>query len=228
MNTGDVLLEEILGNPADDTPRLVYADWLMDNGREARGEFIRLQVELHHEEPGYTLDCRRSPKVHEKSANPKIRRAMELLREFSAQGMAAAWQEPEIPLSCWADLEWRRGFVCALSPSCDDFLRWAWWFFSHHPVEKASLSDTKPYLGVGGRYAVLSESKRNVFARLTNWLPEEIFRLLRGGEVEAFIGDSHVSRIGRWPSVEVAQKAIDDACLAYGRSLRTSLKEPAK
>lgn len=36
----------IVTEPDDDTPRLVYADWLQENGQEERAEFIRLQCEL--------------------------------------------------------------------------------------------------------------------------------------------------------------------------------------
>src|SRR5262245_47210872 len=32
----------------DDTPRLVFADWLQENGDEARAEFIRIQCEMNH------------------------------------------------------------------------------------------------------------------------------------------------------------------------------------
>jgi uncharacterized protein (TIGR02996 family) len=39
-------LDDIVENIDDDTPRLVYADWLLENGREERAEFIRVQVEL--------------------------------------------------------------------------------------------------------------------------------------------------------------------------------------
>jgi uncharacterized protein (TIGR02996 family) len=35
----------VCANPDDDTPRLVFADWLQENGEEARAEFIRIQVE---------------------------------------------------------------------------------------------------------------------------------------------------------------------------------------
>jgi uncharacterized protein (TIGR02996 family) len=35
----------IRAHPDDDTPRLVYADWLQENGDEPRAEFIRLQIE---------------------------------------------------------------------------------------------------------------------------------------------------------------------------------------
>jgi uncharacterized protein (TIGR02996 family) len=44
VNTGDALLHACLDNPDDDTPRLVYADWLQENGDPDRAEFIRLQL----------------------------------------------------------------------------------------------------------------------------------------------------------------------------------------
>jgi uncharacterized protein (TIGR02996 family) len=39
------LLQAVLDAPEDDTPRLVYADWLEENDEPARAEFIRVQVE---------------------------------------------------------------------------------------------------------------------------------------------------------------------------------------
>lgn len=39
-----LLLRAIRANPDDDTPRLIYADWLQENGEDARAEFIRLQI----------------------------------------------------------------------------------------------------------------------------------------------------------------------------------------
>jgi len=44
MNTGDALFRACLDDPDDDLPRLVYADWLQENGEPERAEFIRLQV----------------------------------------------------------------------------------------------------------------------------------------------------------------------------------------
>lgn len=44
-NEEDALLAAIVAAPDDDAPRLVYADWLQERG-DARGEFIRLQIEL--------------------------------------------------------------------------------------------------------------------------------------------------------------------------------------
>jgi type IV pilus assembly protein PilB len=45
MTYDDAFLRAILENPDDDTPRLIYADWLEERG-EARGEFIRIQCLL--------------------------------------------------------------------------------------------------------------------------------------------------------------------------------------
>jgi uncharacterized protein (TIGR02996 family) len=38
-------LDDIQTHPDDDAPRLIYADWLADNGSPARAEFIRVQIE---------------------------------------------------------------------------------------------------------------------------------------------------------------------------------------
>lgn len=47
MTERDALIAAICANPADDTPRLVFADWCGENGDPERLEFIRLQCELH-------------------------------------------------------------------------------------------------------------------------------------------------------------------------------------
>ena len=46
MDEGRALYETVCDHPLDDVPRLVYADWLQENGDEARAEFIRVQCEL--------------------------------------------------------------------------------------------------------------------------------------------------------------------------------------
>jgi uncharacterized protein (TIGR02996 family) len=46
MGDGELLLRAILGQPKEETPRLVYADWCDENGQPERAEFIRVQVRL--------------------------------------------------------------------------------------------------------------------------------------------------------------------------------------
>jgi uncharacterized protein (TIGR02996 family) len=54
MSDRDALFAAILADPDDDLPRLVYADWLEENGRPAdvaRAQFIRLQIEMSRIDP---------------------------------------------------------------------------------------------------------------------------------------------------------------------------------
>jgi uncharacterized protein (TIGR02996 family) len=53
VEAGEALFRAVCANPADDTPRLVYADWLQENGQAERAEFIRLQCEAWHLCPAY-------------------------------------------------------------------------------------------------------------------------------------------------------------------------------
>jgi uncharacterized protein (TIGR02996 family) len=46
MSDADALLRAILDAPEDDAPRLVYADWLDEQGDSARAAFMRVQIEL--------------------------------------------------------------------------------------------------------------------------------------------------------------------------------------
>jgi uncharacterized protein (TIGR02996 family) len=46
MTEGDDLFRAIVENPDDDNVRLVFADWLTENGQPERGDFIRVQCEL--------------------------------------------------------------------------------------------------------------------------------------------------------------------------------------
>src|SRR5262245_42508529 len=45
MTEREALLRAIIAQPADDVVRLVYADWLDDNGEKDRANFIRMMME---------------------------------------------------------------------------------------------------------------------------------------------------------------------------------------
>src|SRR5215468_8406464 len=85
-------LETILENADDNAPRLVYADWLEEQG-DPRGEFIRLQCELARLED----DDGRAGELRD--------------RETSLLNLhGEKWRE-EIPEWARAKCEFRRGFV---------------------------------------------------------------------------------------------------------------------
>ena len=130
MKLDDALLADILEHPDDDTPRLVYADWLDDHtGRDAwraRAEFIRVQCELARlESPNRILDvgsC--SWGMHtagdltedDARARPLRRRERQLLERHGS-----AWAK-EAGVS---DLghRFRRGFVDSVDFEARQFLR---------------------------------------------------------------------------------------------------------
>src|SRR5579884_2831930 len=58
MTHADAFLEDILANPDDDGPRLIYADWLEENGQPERAEFIRVQIALASGRSGAGLEAR--------------------------------------------------------------------------------------------------------------------------------------------------------------------------
>jgi uncharacterized protein (TIGR02996 family) len=48
MSDRESFVAAIAANPADDLPRLVFADWLDEHGDPERAEFIRTQIRWHH------------------------------------------------------------------------------------------------------------------------------------------------------------------------------------
>jgi uncharacterized protein (TIGR02996 family) len=90
------LLEAIRESPEDDTPRLLYADWLDDHGSpltEGRPEFIRAQIELTR----LTKDDPRRAQLE--------KRASELLAAHRA-----AWLGPLAKVMRYKQCTFRRGF----------------------------------------------------------------------------------------------------------------------
>lgn len=58
MTEYDALLAAVLAAPADDVPRLVFADWLDEHGSPARAEFIRVQCHEAKLSVTHDAECR--------------------------------------------------------------------------------------------------------------------------------------------------------------------------
>jgi uncharacterized protein (TIGR02996 family) len=86
------LYSAILANPEDDAPRLIYADWLEENGEEERAKFIRAQISIARNEGSVNVHLKTEAsywakfrRVHTTSVNPLIRiNPLEELRDFTA------------------------------------------------------------------------------------------------------------------------------------------------
>ncbi len=119
MSDHDALLAAILADPADDTARLVYADWLAENGASDRGEFIRIEIELARTPPLTEEDERRRHTLHT--------RRDELLKLHRAK-----WLAPFLPHA--RDAAFDRGFVTTINVSANTFLEHAERWFAITPL----------------------------------------------------------------------------------------------
>jgi uncharacterized protein (TIGR02996 family) len=118
----DAFLQSIIENPEDDTPRLVYADWLDEHGQPERAEFIRVQCEL--DKTGEDDPRRQGLKEREQG----------LLQEHRKR-----WVEPLNPLVLWAGF--CRGFVEEVDIQAETFLARADTLFRLAPVRSLLLSE---------------------------------------------------------------------------------------
>ncbi len=137
MTQEDAFLAAILAEPRDDTPRLVFADWLEERGGPgdaARAEFIRLSVA--------------APETTFWPPAPRSRgRASRLCREHWAEWTSLLCQRlGSSPLRRWldtADCRWayRRGFV-AVFEGTQQVLLDAWGdLFRLGPIEEVQVNN---------------------------------------------------------------------------------------
>ncbi len=121
-------LQTILENPYDDTPRLVYADWLEERG-DPRGEFIHLQ---------YALE--RTPE--DDPGRPELEaRERALLAEHREK-----WLPPELRhIVGWGGCFFRRGFVEEVHLDALGFVAEAVALYRLAPVRQVRLNKLTVY-----------------------------------------------------------------------------------
>lgn len=156
MNDGDALVRAILANPGEDTPRLVYADWIEENfGHHPRAEFIRVQIELNATlEPGY-YNVGGVPGQFWNSTqvvciqcveDQKQCRFHELLqREDLLSKMADAYRIPTDSIAHTLPRQvWTRGFLSNPHLTWEDWINKSQFLIENQPVEVVTLL-TPPY-----------------------------------------------------------------------------------
>ncbi len=109
MSDEDALLAAIAEYPAEDTPRLMYADWLEEHGEHIRAEFIRVQVEIARAENLSQTEQNRTAPVYvrERVLNAVYR--AELLGPLAAAERAV-------------DVYFHRGFISLVRLPVEAFL----------------------------------------------------------------------------------------------------------
>jgi uncharacterized protein (TIGR02996 family) len=122
---------EVRERPDDDAPRLVYADWLEDNGDPERAEFIRVQIELAR--IGELDD--RAPDL--------LRRQRELLVRHRD-----SWSKAGRKFT--RRVEFERGFVGKMTLAAEKFLREAERVFAACPLRDLRLLQLDDMNAVAG------------------------------------------------------------------------------
>jgi uncharacterized protein (TIGR02996 family) len=123
MTAARAFLEDILRNPDDDTPRLIFADWLEDQGDSesiARSELIRIQCKLAQ------------------SGNSIAERAgLQARQDVLLQQHGARWAGAVHRLARkWA---FHRGFVDTIEIGAFRFLKWVERLFQLAPIQHLRL-----------------------------------------------------------------------------------------
>jgi uncharacterized protein (TIGR02996 family) len=222
MTQGEILLEAIKADSADDLPRLAYADFLEEQGHERaamHAEFIRDSIRavlLEH-------DHRYMPATSPPLPKPGCQ-ACRALKELR-------------PLECWAEdylvpaymigyLTWRRGFVAAVCCPLSSWLACGSAVAQLHPIQRVELTDREP-LSIGfneaandplsGRYCWCVEGIMGEGAGIgTDELPMEILKLIDGARLD---GNPYLVY---HQSREQAISALSDALILWARSHNTS------
>ncbi len=134
MTEHDAFLRAICTDPDDDTPRLIYADWLEERG-DPRGEFIRCQIEVERWVVQGTA-------VQGGSAGAALARSQQL---FDAHRAAWGAALPGPLADATNDLfYWRRGLVWLCQCSAKQLVRRAAEVFTAAPVTEVRLLDREP------------------------------------------------------------------------------------
>src|SRR5262249_49346848 len=124
------LTAAVAAEPDDDLPRLVFSDWLEENGEPDRAEFIRVGLER------VRLDR------HDPRRDELRHREQELVRSHEKEWVEAHGLTPH------RFREYIRGFAERLSfDSCADFLNQAAALFERIPLRCAEVYDEAPAPG---------------------------------------------------------------------------------
>lgn len=119
--SGKELLAQVLAAPDEDPPRLVYADWLMEQG-DPRGEFIAVQVQLRQ----------RITPARRRFANER-ERALMAENNFGAEALKGVARRFKL----------RRGFVDEVWTTGTSFAKGAAGLLESEPLRYANLTGVK-------------------------------------------------------------------------------------
>jgi uncharacterized protein (TIGR02996 family) len=165
MSTHADFLHAIAAHPDEDAPRLIYADWLEEQGESDRADFIRVQCELAQ-----------LPETEHRRAGLEMRQN-QLLQRHCKAWLGVLPVQPPWRLRNGTFYEYERGFLTALCVRAQDFLDHAPTLFAAAPllrhVRFKNLQDRIVkvlYSGYLHRLTAIDLSYENLFDTDTDWL----------------------------------------------------------
>lgn len=224
----------ICEQPAEDTTRLVFADWLDENGDPDRAEFIRVQCALHPYQAQrewlenmpveqWKGDASVGELLHR--LDPLVRRHTALCQQYLVD--CKPWSE-EFARGLWAEdwfqlcvpwyWGWSRGFVSDIHCGIRDFLKYAKQLFLLAPIDHVEIYDS-----IRGGTVFRGEGEGD--------LPKEVFAFLRRGTLvrdryagthrayetdkEVLTCPNHAERSKLMASI--AKADVSQACIRWAR-----------
>jgi uncharacterized protein (TIGR02996 family) len=173
----DELLARVLADPDADPPRLVYADWLDDQG-DPRGEFIRLQLAL----AALPADDSRRPELDDRERLLLARHRGLWDRGLTA--LADGW-------------DYRRGFAEIVRGSARRWLDAADELFARAPVRSAVIYDVEGHLTPLARAPWLARLRSlTVFASRQPGIAAALAAADLSGLVELNLGRNNIDDAG--------------------------------
>jgi uncharacterized protein (TIGR02996 family) len=200
------LLRAVIEAPADDGPRLVYADWLEDNGEPERAEFIRIQIAMHRHET--------APAINVNTYIVRSRRLMmtgRVAELLDSHGYFWVNDPREWPISMVLGKDcvtFRRGFVEEWRMRLADWLDHGPVLVKRHPLARMEVTDRRAHHNAAGCF--LWEMAIDVGVEGSHFLPESIYRRLKG-----WVYDPHCGWCRAYRTRVEAVNALSDACLAH-------------
>jgi len=246
MTEQEALYRSILEDPEDDTVRLVYADYLDENGQPDRAEFIRVQIELA--KPSHCTSCGgtgftgyASYTATCPSCRPEFLRLKG--RESDLWNVhSGEWFGSRSPRPLPGDLGWaisdgegtyiraivaayhsryfvRRGFVDKVVCAMRGLVAVGKKLFSEHPITAVVLDDRVPI----GPNSALPVPDDHSWVRDHGYADEIGTQILPPGLWDMLLGydQSPSPRVfaRRYPTAAAAHASQADAALRWGRQL---------